>query len=116
MVENEYMDGEVILSTEGKIEYLVSLLGKTHKILHLFEEEKTTGFSPKLFIYGQLVETNAANTLFHGKLTNIIVKLKAVYDGCGVLPFEDCRRQLLEIDKIIKSLKKNLEAISNGRL
>lgn len=110
----EYIDGEVVLSVEGKIEYLSSLIGKCHKILHLLEEEATTHYSPKPFIYGQLVEINAANSLFRGKLTNVIVKIKAVYDGCETLPFSDCRRQLLEASKILKSLKKTLEVPTNG--
>lgn len=110
----EFLDGEVVLSVEGKIEYISSLIGKCHKILHLLEEEETTHYSPKPFIYGQLVEINAANGLFRGKLTNVIVKIKAVYDGCGTLPFADCRRQLLEASKILKSLKKALEVPADG--
>ena len=114
MDNSEFLDGEVVLSVEGKIEYLSSLIGKCHKILHLLEEEASTHYSPRPFIYGQLVEINAANGLFRGKLTNVIVKIKAVYDGCGTLPFADSRRQLLEASKILKSLKKTLEEPSDG--
>lgn len=101
-------DGQIILSKAAKEEYLNSLIGKIHKILHLLEEEATTGYSPRAFIYGQLLEINSANLLFDGKLATIIVKLKVIYDGYPSLPFAECKKQIFEIKKIINSLEKNL--------
>lgn len=103
------MSNNFDLSIDAKKEYLNSLIGKIHKILHLIEEEKDTGFSPKSFIYGQLLEVNAANVLFEGKLVNIIVKLKIIYDNYATLPFTESKKQIFEIKKIINTLLKNLE-------
>ena len=41
---------KIVISDSAKKEYLSSLIGKIHKILHLFEEEEETGFSPRHFI------------------------------------------------------------------
>lgn len=98
-----------VLSDKAKKEYLESLIGKVHKILHLIEEEKETGYSPIPFIYGQMLEINAANVLFDGKLVNIIVKLKVIYDNYSESSFADKKKQIFEIKKIINSILKTLE-------
>ena len=103
------MDNEFMLSNAAKKEYLNSVIGKIYKVLHLIEEEATTGYSPKAFIASQLWEINAANELFDGKLVNIIVKLKGVYDTYQEIEFADCKKQIFEIKKIINSLLKSLE-------
>ncbi len=46
------MDNVFSLSNDAKKEYLDSLIGKMYKILHLIEEEGTTGYSPRPFIAG----------------------------------------------------------------
>lgn len=97
------------LSNETKTEYLNSLIGKMYKILHLIEEEKETGFSPKDFIAGQLFEINAANVLFDNKLATVIIKLKGIYDNCETMPFDQCKKQIFEIKRIINYILKNLE-------
>lgn len=104
------MDNTFSLSKSAKKEYLESLIGKVYKVLHLIEEEEQTGYSPKAYIAGQLFEINAANELFEGKLVNIIIKLKGIYDNYKTIPFNDCKKQIFEIKKIINSLLKQLEA------
>ena len=105
----EYKMSKFSLSNETKIEYLNTLIGKMYKILHLIEEEKDTGFSPKDFIAGQLFEINAANALFDNKLATIIIKLKGIYDGYSTMPFDQCKKQIFEIKRIINYLLKNIE-------
>lgn len=97
------------ISKEAKKEYLDSLIGKMHKILHLKEESSVTGYSLKPFIGGQLFEINAANSLFDGKLVNIVVKVKGIYDECDNMQTSDIKKQIFEIVRIIKSLNKSLE-------
>ena len=84
-------------------------IGKMHKILHLFEEEAETGFSPQFFIAGQLWDMNAANELFDGKLIPIIVKVKGVYDDAKNIEYREVKKQIFEIDKIIKSMLRSLK-------
>lgn len=114
MEENEnklsqYSMSEFSLSNKTKVEYLNSLIGKMYKVLHLIEEEDKTGYSPKDFIAGQLFEINAANALFDNKLATVIVKLKGVYDGYKTMPFDQCKKQIFEIKRIINYLLKSLE-------
>lgn len=97
------------LTKEAKKEYLVSLIGKVYKILHLFEERKTTGFSPELFLYGQLWEINAANGLFDGKLVPIIVKIKGIYDEVETISCKAVKKQVFEMERIIKSILDGLK-------
>lgn len=105
------MDNEfIVLSPAARKVYLNSLIGKMYKVLHLIEEEETTGYSPKPFIASQLLEINAANELFDGKLVNVIIKLKGVYDTYQDVEFSECKKQIFEIKKIINSLLKSLEA------
>lgn len=103
------MDNTFTLSNSAKKEYLESLVSKMYKILHLIEEEAQTGYSPQPFIAGQLFEINAANELFEGKLVNIIIKLKGIYDNYKDMPFADCKKQIFEIKKIANNLLKQLE-------
>lgn len=95
------MDRKVVLSTESKEKYLSALIGKMLKILHLIEEEKQTGFSPKQFIENQLFELNSANELFGGELVSIIVKLNGILDGYADMPFDSVKKQIFEIKKMI---------------
>lgn len=104
------MDNEFTLSIAAKKEYLNSLIGKMYKVLHLIEEEPQTGYSPQAFIASQLWEINAANELFDGKLVNVIVKLRGVYDTYKDIEFSECKKQIFEIKKILNSLLKALEA------
>lgn len=103
-IENNFQ-----ISNAAKKEYLNALIGKVYKILHLVEEENQTGFSPKPFIAGQLFELNAANALFDGKLVNIIVKIKGIYDGYKEMSFDEVKKQIFEIKRIINHLLKTLE-------
>lgn len=103
------MENKLILSNEGKRVYLSGLIGKMLKILHLIEEEKTTGYSPDSFIIGQLFDLNSANELFDGALVNIIVKLKGVLDNYAEAPFENMKKQIFEIKRIINGLLNKLE-------
>ena len=102
-------DMKIVISNSAKKEYLSSLISKIHKILHLFEEEDETGFSPKHFIYGQLFEINAANEMFDGKLIPIIVKIKGIYDNVETIEYRDVKKQIFESDKIIKSMLRSLK-------
>lgn len=97
------------VSGDAKREYLSSLIGKMHKILHLFEERPVTGFSPEHFIWSQLWEINTANSLFDGKLMQIIVKVKGLHDNCDTIEYKEVKKQIFEIDKIIKSMLRNLK-------
>ena len=98
-----------VLSDKSKIEYLNAIIGKTYKILHLIEEEKTTGYSPKPFITTFLFEVNAANDLFDGKLIQIIIKLKGIRESYKDMPFGDIKKQIFEITRIVNHLLKELE-------
>lgn len=97
------------IPSDAKREYLESLVGKMYKILHLFSERPVTGFSPKQFIGGQLFELNAANSLFDGKLVNILIKVKGIYDGVDELTEKEVKRQVFEIQRMIGALKRELE-------
>ena len=101
--------GKFSLSNSAKREYLNSAISKTYKILHLIEEEKTTGFSPKSFITGFLFELNAANDLYDGKLVSIIIKIKGIKEEYEKIPFSDIKKQVFEIKRIINRLLKELE-------
>lgn len=101
---DDFKEPKIVISNAAKREYLTSLIGKMHKILHLFEEEAETGFSPRLFIAGQLWEMNAANELFDGKLVPVIVKVKGVYEDAKNIEYREVKKQIFEIDKIIKSM------------
>ena len=96
------------LSNSAKKEYLNSAIGKTYKILHLIEEEKTTGFSPKPFISGFLFELNAANDLFDGKLVQIIIKIKGVKDNYTTALFSEIKKQIFEVKRMINHILKDL--------
>ena len=102
-------DNKLILSAAGKKVYLSSLIGKMLKVLHLVEEEEQTGYSPYSFIVGQLFEINAANELFDGELTGIIVKLNGVLKNYSSVPFDTIKKQIFEIKRIITGLMNKLE-------
>ena len=95
---------KLLLSDEAKRVYLTYLIGKMIKILHLIEEEKTTGYSPYSFMVGRLFEMNAANELFNGELVSVIVKLSGVAKKYKELPFQEIKKQIFEIKRILKSL------------
>lgn len=97
-------ENKLILSKESKIKYLEKLIGKMIKILHLIEEEKTTGNSPADFIYGQLIEMNSANQLFDNELVDVIVKLNIVYRDYKTLEFSKTKKQIFEIKNRINYL------------
>lgn len=103
------MDKMFEISNEAKCGYLKSLIGKLHKVLHLFEERSTTGYSPAFFISGQMFEIQAANDLFHGKLTPIIIKLKGIYDNADTITNGDVKRHIFESVKIVKALLNEVE-------
>lgn len=96
---------ELRLSLDGKRKYLDKLVGKMIKILHLIEEEKTTGNSPAPFIYGQLVELNSANQLFDNELIEIIIKLNIVYREYATADFKDIKKQIFEIKNKVLYLR-----------
>ena len=98
-----------VLSNKSKIEYLNAIIGKTYKILHLIEEEKTTGYSPKPFITTFLFEINAKKKKFDGKLIQIIIKLKGIRESYKDMPFGDIKKQIFEIKRIVNHLLKELE-------
>lgn len=100
------------LSNEAKKQYLVGLIGKMLKILHLIEEEKNTGFSPDLFIEGQLFELNSANELFNGALVNVIIKLNGIKEKYQTMSFEAVKKQIFEIKRIINYQIKKIEELS----
>lgn len=100
----ELSGNKILISNEAKKIYLTALIGKMLKILHLIEEEKDTGYSPLPFIANQLFEINAANELFDGELINIIIKLKGIYDELCSLSFQDIKKQIFEIKRIINSM------------
>lgn len=100
---------ELVLSDAGKKVYLSSLIGKMLKVLHLIEEEKTNGYSPEPFIKGQLFEINSANELFGGELVGIIVKLNGVLNNYKTISFEETKKQIFEIKKIIIFILNKME-------
>lgn len=100
---------ELVLSDAGKKVYLSSLIGKMLKVLHLIEEEKTNGYSPEPFIKGQLFEINSANELFGGELVSIIVKLNGVLNNYKTISFEETKKQIFEIKKIIIFILNKME-------
>lgn len=97
------------LSNAAKREYLNTVISKAYKILHLVEEEKTTGFSPKPFITGFLFELNAANDLYDGKLVSIIIKVKGIREGYKDMPFSEIKKQIFEIKRMVNRFLKELE-------
>lgn len=99
----------LLISKEAKKIYLTSLIGKMLKILHLVEEEEKTGYSPLSFIANQLFELNAANELFNGELIGIIIKLKGIYDELRTLPFQEIKKQIFEIKRLINGMLTKLE-------
>lgn len=101
-------ENKLILSVGGKRKYLEKLIGKMIKILHLIEEESKTNYCPKAFIYGQLIELNAANQLFDNELVEIIVKLNVVYNNYNKVAFEEIKKQIFEIKNKINFLLSNL--------
>lgn len=109
MDEQLISEPKISISAKAKIEYLNALIGKMHKIIHLFEEQKETGYTPRYFVAGQLFEINAANELFDGKLVPILVKVKGIYDNHKTIECQEVKKQVFEIDKIIKSLLKGIE-------
>ena len=108
-MENQNETSKFELSKTAKREYLNTIINKTYKILHLIEEEKDTGYSPKPYITGFLFELNAANDLYDGKLVSVIIKLKGVREEYKDLPFSKVKKQIFEIKKIINHLLKDLE-------
>lgn len=101
-------ENKLVLSVGGKRKYLESLIGKMIKILHLIEEESITNYSPRAFIYGQLVELNAANQLFDNELVEIIVKLNVIYNSYDKVDFKETKRKIFEIKNKINFLLSNL--------
>ena len=108
-MDEEKKMSEFCISDSAKKEYLISLIGKIYKILHLFEEKESTGFSPDLFIFGQLWEINAANSLFDGRLVPILVKVKGIYDSIETITKKEVKKQVFEMEKIIKSMISTLK-------
>ena len=106
---DENLSPKFEISKSAKREYLNTAINKTYKVLHLVEEEKDTGYSPKPYITGFLFELNAANELFDGKLVSIIIKLKGIREGYSELEFSKVKKQIFEIKKIINHLLKELE-------
>lgn len=104
-------ENKLILSPQAKKTYLTSLIGKMLKILHLIEEEKSNGYSPEPFIVGQLFEMNAANVLFDGELVNIIVKLSGVRNNYREMSFDDIKKQIFEIKRIIQSMLNKISEV-----
>lgn len=108
-MDNNDVKFKFSLSNAAKKEYLNTIISKTYKVLHLIEEEKTTGYSPKPFITGFLFELNAANDLYDGKLVSIIIKLKGIREEYKDLPFDKIKKQIFEIKKTANYLLKELE-------
>lgn len=98
------IDSKIIISVDGKRKYLEKLIGKTLKILHLIEENVPV----QDYIYGQMLEINAANILFDNELTEIVVKYKVIYDNHESAPFTEIRKQVLEIKNKINYLLKKI--------
>lgn len=101
---NMGIDSKIIISVDGKRKYLEKLIGKTLKILHLIEENVPV----QDYIYGQMLEINAANILFDNELTEIVVKYKVIYDNHESAPFTEIRKQVLEIKNKINYLLKKI--------
>lgn len=97
---------KLILSVPGKIKYLNRLVGKTLKILHLLEEESQTGYNPKDYIYGQLIELNSANQLFEGELAVVVIKYNVIYNLVDKRDEKGIRKQVFEIKQEIEYLQK----------
>ena len=97
-------ENELILPNEAKVQYLSMLIGKVIKILHLIEEEKNTGYTPKYYIHGLIWDINSLNSLMNWELTEIIVKLKSIYDNFDKAPFEDIKKKVFEIKSKINFL------------
>ena len=97
---------KLVLSQEEKEQYVFQIISRAYKILHLFEEKDTSGFSPKEFIASQIFELKAADSLFNGKLIKIIVKLKAIYDNYDHITLREIKKQVFEVQKIANSLLK----------
>lgn len=97
-------ENKLVLSVGGRKKYLQKLIGKIIKILHLVQEESQTHYSPRPFIYGQLVELNAANQLFDNELVEIIVKLNVIYNNYDKVSFDETKKQIFEIKNKINYL------------
>lgn len=102
-------ENKLILTVEGKRAYLIKLIPKMIKILHLIEEEPQTHNSPAHFIFGQLIELNSANQLFDNELIEIIVKLNVVYNTYASVEFKETKKQIFEIKNKINYLLDTLK-------
>ena len=98
----------VILSKTEKTEYLNSVISRTHKILHLIEEEKIKGYSPRPFITNLMFELKAADGLYDNKFVTIIVKLEGIRKQYKDMEFCDIKKQIFEIKRIINRMLKEL--------
>ncbi len=103
------LQSDIFLPLNQKKEYLQRLIGKMTKTMHLIEEEVETGFSPQLFIYGQLLEIKAMAEYFDNELIEVFAKLKTVYDNYKEIPFTETRKLLLEIRRKINFILDNLK-------
>ena len=98
---------KVVLSKEEKIEYLNSIIGRTHKILHIIEEEKEKGYSPTSYISGIMFELRAADALYDHKFVTIIVKLEGIRKQYKEMEFSEIKKQIFEIRRIINRMIKD---------
>lgn len=106
-MEQEFLP-KVVLSKEEKTEYLNSIISRTHKILHLVEEEKTKGYSPAPFITGLMFELNAADPLYDHKFVTVIIKLEGIRKQYKDMEFCDIKKQIFEIKRIINRMIKEI--------
>ena len=101
----------VFMDEGAKVAYLGILYSQMQKILHLVEEEKTTGYSPIGYIEERLFELKSANTQFDEKLSVPIVKLNGIYLNYAELPYKKIRKEILEICLVIKNISQEIGGV-----
>lgn len=104
----------VKISKEEKITYLIRLIGKTLKILHLVEEKQ---HDYKIYLGGLMIDIHSANDLFDNQLIDILIKLNSIY--INEFEYKQIRKIILEcknnINFLLDAIRKNEEGvIDNG--
>ena len=102
---------EVVLTSEEKVSYLNSMIGRIYKVLHLIEEEGETGYSPTAYIAGIMFELNAADFLYENKFVTMIIKLEGIRKQYREMEFKDIKKQIFEIKRILKSMIREITGV-----
>lgn len=94
---------EEIFSDSAKQKWLSSLVGKTYKILPIYEENLSQINVLSVYLDGLIMDVSSMNGLYEERLTDVLVKLWAIRNNL-FLEHSDIRRYVFEmIEKIDKA-------------